>query len=28
MEISSLDVQGQDMIAAIRRLAPHVAVEG
>ncbi|RWB32486.1 hypothetical protein [Mesorhizobium sp.] len=28
MEISSLDVQGQDMIEAIRRLAPHVAVEG
>lgn len=28
MEISSLDVQGQDMIAAIRRLAPHVTVEG
>lgn len=28
MEISSLDVQGQDMIAAIRRLAPHVAIDG
>ncbi|RWN50994.1 hypothetical protein [Mesorhizobium sp.] len=28
MEISSLDITGADMIAAIRRLAPHVAVDG
>ncbi|PAQ05510.1 hypothetical protein [Mesorhizobium temperatum] len=28
MEISSLDITGADMIAAIRRLAPHVAVGG
>jgi hypothetical protein len=27
MEISSLDISGPDMIAAIRRLAPHVAVD-
>lgn len=26
MEVSSLDVRGDDMIDAIRRLAPHVAV--
>ncbi len=26
MEVSSLDITGADMIAAIRRLAPHVAV--
>ena len=28
MEISSLDATGADMIATIRRLAPHVAVDG
>jgi hypothetical protein len=28
MEISSLDATGADMIAAIRRLAPHVAADG
>lgn len=28
MEVSSLDTTGADMIAAIRRLAPHVAVDG
>ncbi|GLS38520.1 hypothetical protein GCM10010869_41150 [Mesorhizobium tianshanense] len=28
MEIASLDATGADMIAAIRRLAPHVAVDG
>jgi hypothetical protein len=26
MEVSSLDMSGADMIAAIKRLAPHVAV--
>ena len=28
MEVSSLDMNGADIIAAIKRLAPHVAVKG